>query len=379
MFWGWTLYGMLPGIILLWVALVSGPTAITTVNTKSLATRYFQQQSIGETATILEVYGADGQHHVTWHSGSPPILWFSESDRILFVSPKQDGYVYVLGDLQTKRVYRVSSAFDSRNRREMLMPGGRVLLSCGYWDLDCIVVRFEEIALSASRLRLDQVEPGDERDEKFAHFKAGESLISGPGSIGWVIFEERLLSMRECGTATLWPSRDGKWVAIDFDYVYAGDFFPYCTRMFILDPTGTYPLFEEKIRMERYTQFLESGQPEPDFVSPDGQWYATPMDEEQSVRPWDAQADSLTDVGADSRVGGVWWSPDSKLYVYENEHGLALAWPAGWRRQVFLGPTWRVLGWLGRDLMVVGPYLPDGWGEGATAVIPSPAVESGHD
>ena len=129
MFWAWTLYGMLPGIILLWVALFSGPTAITTVNAKSPVTRYFQQQSIGETATILEVYGADGQHHVTWHSGSPPILWFSDSDRILFSSPKQDGYVYVLGDLRTKRVYRVSRAFDFPNRRETLMAGGRMFLS----------------------------------------------------------------------------------------------------------------------------------------------------------------------------------------------------------------------------------------------------------
>ena len=74
MFLAWTLYGMLPGLILLWVALTSGPTAITIVNDQTLVTRYFEQQSIGETATILEVYDADGEHHVTWHSGSPPIL-----------------------------------------------------------------------------------------------------------------------------------------------------------------------------------------------------------------------------------------------------------------------------------------------------------------
>ena len=194
-----------------------------------------------------------------------------------------------------------------------------------------------------------------------------------------MLFDKGLLSMRECGIATLWPSGEGKWVAIDFDYVFAGDYHPYCTRVYILDPTGTYPLFEGAIGLRRAERILQTGQAEPALVSPDGQWYATPMDEEQSVRPWDAHADGLTDVGADSRVGGVWWSLDSKLYVYENEHGLALAWPAGWRRQVFLGPTWRVLGWLGRDLMVVGPYLPDGWGEGATAVMPSPAIESDHD
>ena len=296
---------MLPGLILLWVALTSGPTAITTVNDQTLVTRYFEQQSIGETATILEVYDADGEHHVTWHSGSPPILWFSESDRILFVSPKQDGYVYVLGDLQTQRVYRVSSAFDNPGRREALMAGGRVFLSCDSWDPDCIVIRFEETVLSASQLRLHQVETGDERYEKFAHFTAARSRVSGSYASG-VIFEERLLSMRECGVPTLWPSREGKWVAIDFGYAYEGYPNPYCTRVFILNPTGTYPLFEGTISLGRVENILQTGQAEPDFVSPDGQWYATPMHEEQTVRPWDAQADGLTDVDTDSGVGGVW-------------------------------------------------------------------------
>ena len=258
------------------------------------------------------------------------------------------------------------------------MAGGRVFLSCDFWDPDCIVIRFEETVLSASQLRLHQVETGDERYEKFAHFTAARSRVSGSYASG-VIFEERLLSMRECGVPTLWPSREGKWVAIDFGYAYEGYPNPYCTRVFILNPTGTYPLFEGTISLGRVENILQTGQAEPDFVSPDGQWYATPMHEEQTVRPRDAQADGLTDVDTDSGVGGVWWSPDSRLYVYENEYGLALAWPGGWRRQVFLGPSWQVVGWLGRDLMVLGPLPPDGFGGGGTAGIPSPAVRSSDD